>query len=181
MKVSWTIFAGLMTLAGLTFSAGAENPPADNFGQPGFLVIEGAADSSSVFDRTTGTQPGEQALVWDQGRLVQPDSLPLENRGPSDLGVSFTADLVGAGASGRLILRDGIFPITEPITLTDGQMKLEVSNGELEVRGARITYRRQTSAREDFKSGLLLLAGMTLLVIVLLRRARLKATERTGN
>lgn len=181
MRVRWLGYSCLVIVAVLACPVSAQEPPSENPGQPGFLVIEGAADSSGTYEYSTGLENDQCSLSWDQGKLTFPASLPLENWGPFDLGVAFAAEMTGSGASGRLILRDGIYPVTEAITLTDGQMLLEVSSGELEIRGARITYRRRGTGNADFKSGLLLMAGMTLLVIVLLRRARLKASERTGN
>jgi hypothetical protein len=77
-------------------------------------------------------------------------------------------------------LRDGIYPVSEPVVLSDGRLELQVSAGELEFRGARIRYRRTVDETREFRAGLLLLAGVTLMVIVLLRRARLKASERNG-
>lgn len=149
-------------------------------GGPGYLVIEAARDSSAGFRWESGPGPGYRSLVWDQGRLVIPDSLSCDHFGKHDLGISFTENFAGSGVSGRIVLVDGIFPVSEPVVLSDGFLELELSAGELEIRGSRIRYRRASLQPRDFRSGLLMLAGMTLLVIVLLRRARLKASERTG-
>lgn len=149
-------------------------------GQPGYLVIEAARDSAAGFRWESGPGPGHRSLVWDQGRLILPDTLDAEDFARRDIGVPCTASLEGTGASGRLVMRDGIYPVTEPIVLSDGRLELQVSDGELEFRGAGIRYRRTVDETREFRSGLLLLAGVTLMVIVLLRRARLKAGERTG-
>lgn len=152
--------------------------------EAGFLVIAAAGDtsiSSAAFEWSARPTAGFRTLEWDQGHLVVPEGLPVEKSGPHDLGVAITGELSGSGSSGILILQDGIFNISEPIILRDGPMELHATSGELEIRGSHITYRRVADPGKEFKSGLLLLAGMALLVIVLLRRARLKASERTGD
>lgn len=159
----------------------ADSPGQDHAqGQPGYLVIEAARDTSEGFRWEMGPAPGHRSLVWDQGRLAIPDSTVVDFFGKHDLGLPFTEKFAGNGASGRVLLEDGIFPVSEPVVFSDGFLKLEISAGELEIRGARIRYRRSVAEPREIKSGLLLLAGMTLLVIVLLRRARLKSGERTG-
>jgi hypothetical protein len=164
-----------------TASLAAEPSGLDHtLGQPGYLVIEAARDSSAGFRWESGPGPGHRSLVWDQGRLVLPDSLPVDSLGRHDLGVAITEQLAGSGISGQIVLMDGIFPVSEPVVLSDGLLELEISAGELEFRGARIRYRRAEAEPREIRSGLLMLAGMTLLVIVLLRRARLKAHERMG-
>lgn len=149
-------------------------------GQPGYLVIEAARDTVAGFRWESGPGPGHRSLLWDQGRLILPDTLEAEDFARQDIGVPCTARLEGTGASGRLVLRDGVYPVSEPVVLSDGRLELQVSAGELEIRGARILYRRTVDETPEFRAGLLLLAGVTLMVIVLLRRARLKAGERTG-
>jgi hypothetical protein len=57
-------------------------------------------------------------------------------------------------------------------------VQLQLEAGELEISGAMIRYRRPAAVPREFRSGLLLLAGMVLMIIVLLRRARLKSGER---
>lgn len=169
-----------LVLAGTPSVAVGESPPAHTLGRPGFLVIEAARDSAAGFRWEAGPGPGYRSLVWDQGRLTLPDTLEAEDFARRDIGVPCTARLAGTGASGQLVLRDGIYPVSEPIVLSDGRLELRVSAGELEFRGARIRYRRAVDETREFRAGLLLLAGMTLMVVVLLRRARLKAGERTG-
>jgi hypothetical protein len=151
-----------------------------SLGQPGYLVIEAARDSASGFRWEAGPGPGHRSLVWDQGRLTLPDTVEAEDFGRDDLGVSCTARLEGSGASGELLFRDGIYQVSEPVVLSDGRLELRVSAGELEFRGASIRYRRPSTEAREYRSGLILLAGMTLLVVVLLRRARLKSGERAG-
>lgn len=149
-------------------------------GQPGYLVIEAARDSAAGFRWVAGPDPGHRSLVWDQGRLTLPDTVEAEDFARFDIGVPCTARLEGAGASGQLVLLDGIYPVSEPVVLSDGRLELQVTSGELEFRGARIRYRRAVEEAGEFRSGLILLAGMILLVAVLLRRSRLKSGERTG-
>jgi hypothetical protein len=159
----------------------AADPPEQDhaLGRPGYLVIEAARDSSAGFRWETGPTPGYRSLNWDQGRLVIPDSLSVDFSGPNDLGLPCTENFAGNGESGSILLVDGIFPVSEPVVFSDGLWKMEVSAGELEIRGARIRYRRAVAESPQVKPGFLLLAGMTLMVIVLLRRARLKTSERT--
>ncbi len=170
-------FAVCLVLAG-TPAVAAD--AARTLGRPGYLVIEAARDSAAGFRWESGPGPGHRSLVWDQGRLTLPDTVEFEDFARDDIGVPCTARLEGTGASGQLVLRDGIYPVSEPVVLSDGRLELHVSSGELEFRGARIHYRRVVGEAGEFRSGLLLLAGMTLLVVVLLRRARLKAGGRAG-
>ena len=155
-------------------------PDSGAFGQPAYHFIEGAADTAAVFEEFGEPQTRRRILAWAEGSLSRPDSLDLEEWGPFDQGVPFTARLFGQGEFGRLILQDGIFPISEPVILADGRVELSVRSGELEIRGARIIYRRTASGPGDFRSGLLMFAGMTLLVVVLVRRARIKASAGMG-
>ena len=151
-----------------------------SLGQPGYLVIEAARDTAAGFRWEAGPGPGHRSLVWDQGRLTLPDTVEAEDFGRDDLGVPCTSRLEGSGASGEILFRDGIYPVSETVVLSDGSLELRVSAGELEFRGARIRYRRPVAGPGQYRSGLILLAGMTLLVVVLLRRARLKSGERAG-
>ncbi len=174
--VAWgAAFAVCLVLAGTPAVA---DDTARTLGRPGYLVIEAARDSAAGFRWEAGPGPGHRSLVWDQGRLTLPDTVQFEDFARRDIGVPCTARLEGVGASGQLVLRDGIYPVSEPVVLSDGRLELRVSSGELEFRGARIRYRRVMDEAGQFRSGLLLLAGMTLLVVVLLRRARLKTGER---
>jgi hypothetical protein len=178
VRAACAALAVCLVLAGTSSVADGESPPTHTLGRPGYLVIEAARDSAAGFRWETG--PGFRSLVWDQGRLTLPDTIEAEDFGKYDIGVPCTARLAGTGASGQLVLRDGIYPVSEPVVLSDGRLELRISAGELEFRGAGIRYRRVVDETREFRSGLLLLAGMTLMVIVLLRRARLKAGERTG-
>lgn len=150
-------------------------------GQSGYLVIEAARDTNAGFRWESGPGPQERSLVWDQGRLVVPDTMAVDSFGQHDLGLPCNENFSGTGASGRVLLEDGIFPVSEPVVFSDGLLEMEISSGELEIRGASIRYRRAAFEPREIKSGLLLLAGMTIMVIVLLRRARLKSNQRTGS
>ena len=176
---AWTV-TGMVVLGALSVLAAGVSASDQRLGRPGYLVIEAGRDTTAGFRWETGPGPGFRTLVWDQGRLTLPDSLLPEDIGPRDVGVPCTGQLEGKGASGQLVLQDGIYPVSEPVVLRDGRLELQVAAGELEFRGARIIYRRAEAENPDFKAGLLMLAGMTVLVLVLLRRARLKADERAG-
>lgn len=173
-------FFPVLFLDGIPVMAQEETVPGRQLGRPGYLVIEAVRDSTAGFTWTTGPGPGFRSLIWDQGRLTLPDSLVVEDFSHRDIGITCTAQLAGIGGSGQLVLRDGIYPVSEPLILSDGLLELEITGGEIEIRGARIRYRRAVAETRASKSGLLMLAGMTLLVVVLLRRARLKSAERMG-
>ncbi|MCK9997273.1 MAG: hypothetical protein KAH56_13440 [Candidatus Krumholzibacteria bacterium] len=174
--VAWG--AAFAVCLGVAETGAVAGDDARTLGRPGYLVIETARDSAAGFRWEAGPGPGHRSLVWDQGRLTLPDTVEFEDFARHDIGVPCTARLEGTGASGQLVLRDGIYPVSEPVVLSDGRLELSVSSGELEFRGAGIRYRRSMDEAGKFRSGLLLLAGMTLLVVVLLRRARLKTGER---
>ena len=173
---------GLVCLVLFVPCGHAQGQPDQNqrLGQQGYVVIEAARDSVSGFVWETDSIPGFKTLIWEEGRLILPASFPVEDFGKRDIGLACTEFLEGSGSSGQLVFQDGIFPVSEPLILADGLIELRVTGGELEVRGAMIRYRRPAAGARDFKSGLLLLAGMTLMIIVLLRRARKKADERSG-
>jgi hypothetical protein len=176
----------LILVAGLLFAGGLSVAEGDSglghsLGKPGYLVIESGRDSSAGFRWEDGPDPGFRSLVWDEGCLTYPDSLPPEDFARTDVGIPFSGALIGSGASGRLVFKDGVFPVSEPVILSDGRISLEISGGELEIRGAMVRYRPARIDNREFKAGLLMLAGMTVLVLVLLRRARLKAAERSGS
>jgi len=168
---------GLALLA--SFNATQAQPDqSHSLGQPGYLVIEAVRDSASGFVWDDRSVPGFRSLVWDEGRLTIPDSVMAEDYGRRDIGLTCTEFLAGSGASGQLVLTDGIYPVSEPIVLTDRLLELRVTGGELEIRGAMVRYRRPAPGPREFRSGLLLFAGMTLMIIVLLRRARIKSDQR---
>ena len=173
------VFVSLVILVSCSLAQAQSNPD-HSLGQQGYVVIEAARDSASGFVWETETDSGFRTLSWEEGRLTIPDSFLVEDFGRWDIGFACTEFLAGSGSSGKLIIQDGIFPVSEPVVLTDGLLELQVTGGELEIRGAMIRYRRPAAVSRDFRSGLLLLAGMTLMIIVLLRRARLRSGERPG-
>jgi len=143
-------------------------------GQAGYLIIEGVRDSTSAFAWHSGPKPAYHSLVWPEGTLSLPDSVSLEDFGPSDVGTACLAQLSGVGNSGRLVFEDGIYSISEPLLLADGVLELHVSGGELEVRGTQIRYRRPHIEETSQKANLIFLSGLVLLIVVLMRRARKK-------
>ncbi len=179
--MAWgALLLAVLVLTETTALTAGPATPDSTLGVTGYLVIEAARDTSAGFRWESGPEPGHRSLVWDQGRLVIPDSLPVDHFGKYDLGITCTENLSGSGARGQIVLVDGIFPVSEPVVLSDGLLEMKISAGELEFRGASIRYRRAAPRPREFRSGLLLVAGMTLMIIVLLRRARLNARERTG-
>jgi len=158
----------------------AQSDETHSLGQQGYVVIEAARDSASGFVWVAGPVEGFRSLTWEEGRLTIPVSFTVEDFGRGDIGFPCTRFLTGSGASGQMVISDGLFPVSEPVVLKDGLIELQVTEGELEIRGAMIRYRRPVTRTRDFRSGLLLLAGMTLMIIVLLRRARMKSGQGQG-
>lgn len=155
-------------------------PAGEALGSSGYLVIEDVRDPNAGFHWASVGTDGFRTLTWSEGELILPDSLQSEDFSLHDLGVVCATNLAGTGASGQVVLTDGIFTVSEPVVLSDGILELRVTGGELEIRGAMVRYRRPAEDSNGYGPGLLMLAGMTLLVIVLLRRARLKSGERSG-
>ncbi|MDX2475528.1 MAG: hypothetical protein QNL91_17700 [Candidatus Krumholzibacteria bacterium] len=144
-------------------------------GQPGYVIIEGVRDSTTEFTWQDGPAPGRHSLVWAEGTLSLPESLELDAFGEQDAGVACLAGLSGVGGSGRLVFVDGIYKISEPVLLADGNLELHISAGELEVRGDQIRYRRPESknqGQDNSQANYIFLAGLVVLIIVLMRRAR---------
>jgi hypothetical protein len=147
-------------------------------GQPGYVIIEGVRDSTSEFIWQDGPAPGRHSLVWPEGTLSLPEGLELDAFGRQDAGVACLAGLSGVGGSGRLVFDDGIYKISEPVLLADGNLELHISAGELEVRGDQIRYRRPKSknqGQDNSQANYIFLAGLVVLIIVLMRRARNRA------
>lgn len=166
---------GLVCLAAAP--AGAQEQDV-SLGHPGLLVLTAALDSTRGYEWQLGPGAGQRSLTWAQGSLTLPDTLELESMRDIDLLVPCTADLAGQGASGRLIFRDGIYPVSEPLHLTDGVVDLYVTEGELEVRGQRIRYTAPRTDEPHPQAGFLFLLGMVILVIVLLRRLAIQKQKR---
>ena len=173
-----SMWAVLLTLT-LLMSAEpvwAQATDAYELGYPGYLVITAARDTTLGFAWQSGPGPGQRSLVWSSGLLSLPDSTELEPFGEVDLAVSCTAQLAGGGGGGRLVFRDGDYQISEPVLLTDGIISFHASAGRLEIRGQRVRYRApEVPTAGDPRSGYLLLAGVVILIVVLMRRARMLA------
>jgi hypothetical protein len=172
----------LLLLTGMLTATGAAANPNSTQGGPGYLVVEAVFDSTARYVWDDSATEGRRILTWPEGSLTLPDTLATERYGRHDLGLPTLAGLSGSGASGRLALVDGIYPISEPLTLTDGRLELRVTAGELEIRGPQIRYRNRPPdlGDKDRKSAWLLVAGMVVLIAVLMRRARLKVAERSA-
>lgn len=145
-----------------------------SLGRPGYLVLEAARDTAANFRWDNRGGDPERVLAWPEGRLSLPDSALVEEFSRTDLGVAVGPGFAGRGGRGQLRWQDGIYPVTEEVTLSDGTVTCVLWGGELEISGPMIRYR--TVAAEEpasWKAGLAFLAGMTLLVWTLLRRSRL--------
>jgi len=150
----------------------------ETLGHPGYLILVAAADTSGSYKWQEGPAFGQLSLVWPDGVLTIPDTLAMESFGDRDLAVPCGAALSGSGASGVLMLEDGRFDITEPLVLGDGTVQLFVSAGEFDVQGQRIRYTSPSVRGPDSRAGYVFLTGMVILVVTLLRRARVKSRER---
>ncbi len=182
LLVSCQLAAGLAvgTVSGAPDAAVADHA----LGRPGYLIISAARDTTGYFQETAGPGPGQHSLVWDCGQLVLPDSVTLEPFGAKDLGVRTGAALRGQSGTGFLEFRDGEFGVDQPLLLTDGVVSLYVADGELEIRGAQLRYRSppQKAAAADHRvadprAGFLFLSGIVIMIVVLMRRARLQTRK----
>ena len=172
---SWRIFVLLLLVLAVVACPAVGQEGRTILGQPGYVIIEGVRDSTSDFTWQNGPAPGRHSLVWAEGTLSLPEGLELDAFGRQDAGVSCLAGLSGVGGSGRLVFDDGIYKISEPVLLADGNLELHISAGELEVRGDQIRYRRPASknqGQDKSQANTIFLAGLVVLIIVLMRRAR---------
>jgi hypothetical protein len=145
----------------------------ETLGHPGYLVVEGAADTTAGFRWRAGPGRRERTLAWPEGVLTVPDSVACEPFGTEGLAVPVLPDLAGVGAGGALAFRSGRYHIDDPLHLTDGRIAAYLAAGDLEIRDERVRYIRPPASRSpDPRAGFLLLAGMILLVVVSLRFAR---------
>ncbi len=151
-------------------------------GRPGLLVLAGAADSTAAYRWQVGPAAGQRSLVWEQGLLTLPDSLVLDTFGPRDLAVPTGATLTGTSGGGDLLFADGSYALSAPLLLTDGCISFYAAAGELEIVGERLRYLPPQAVVKgdgaDPRAGMIMLAGMVLLVVVLLRLARKQAGRR---
>lgn len=143
-------------------------------GHPGYIVMTGAAhDTTGTFFWQGGPGPDQRSLVWAQGVLTVPVELVPETFGPADLAVPCGAELAGGGHGGRLVFTGGTYRIDEPLLLTDGSVTLYATAGKLEILGERVRYSAPKVSVKNPLASYVLLAGLLLLTLVLLRRARL--------
>jgi hypothetical protein len=150
-------------------------------GHSGYLIIGSARDSLAGYQWQAGPGVGQISLTWREGMLTVPDSMALEPFAESDLAVPVTAHLTGAGATGTLDWREGNYPVSEPVMITDGVVSMLVSGGDLEILGTRIRYRPpvflEEKDRPDPRASFMMLGGILLLILVLMRRARKRLRE----
>lgn len=171
-RIRLALFAVLVLWTGVAGNVVAADPDRHTLGEPGFLVLAGAADSTEAYAWQDGPGEGRRSLVWDEGVLSVPADMVFETYGPHDLGAPCGASLAGNGRGGRLVFEPGTFTIDEPIRLTDGVLDFYAAAGELEIREGRVRYVRTTTRQKDPRASFVMLAGMVLLTVVLLRRAR---------
>jgi hypothetical protein len=161
--------------------AGQETENRAELGHPGYLILSAARDSSAGYAWEEGPGPGQIRLRWEGGHLTIPDTLVLEPFAQYDLAVPVRASLEGEGDSGKLSWRDGRYEVSEPLFLDDGQVRVLLRSGELEILGTRLRYQPAEAEIKgenvDLRSSFLMLSGLLLLIWVLMRRARKKLKE----
>nr|MEE4269715.1 hypothetical protein [Candidatus Krumholzibacteria bacterium] len=118
----------LMVCSGLLGDAvfAQSGPRSGELGHPGYLIIGGARDSLASYQWQSGPGVGQISLTWREGMLTVPDSMVLEPFAESDLAIPVTAHLTGAGATGTLDWREGTYPVSEPVMITDGVVSMLV-------------------------------------------------------
>ncbi len=174
------MMAALVAVSAMGQESGA-GAGSQTMGRPGYLIISSGRDSTAGFRWLAGPGVAQKSLVWESGQLILPDSMSLESFGADDLGISTTEDLQGSSGGGVLSFRDGRFAVDQPLLLTDGVISLYTADGELEIRGAQVRYvppnvdKANDSRLPDPRAGFLFLAGIVLLIVVLMRRARLRS------
>ncbi len=175
-----TIASLLLMLLPATGAVGSEDTqPRDLvLGHPGFIVITGGLDSTLGYRWQLGPAVGQRSLTWPNGSLVVPEAMELESLRGIDLLIPVGAELGGMGQSGRLLMQEGIYPVTELIHFSDGQIQLMADDGELEIKGQRVRYTAPEAHGTDPRAGYVFLAGMVLLVFVLLRRLAVQRKKR---
>ena len=162
----------------LLLAAGPARAEAPRLGHPGYLILVGAADSTSGYHWRNGPGPDQRSLVWEHGLLTVPATLALEGFGPRDLAVAVGADLTGTSEGGELVFSDGRYRISAPLLLSDPNVSFYAAAGELELVGERIRYRPPRAGEHaDPRAGFIFLAGMVVLVVVLMRLARRRRGE----
>ncbi len=162
-------------LCGLATPATADVDTAQGrsvLGRPGYLIMTDVRDSLADYAWREGTEPGTRSLVWPGGVLTIPLTLTPEEFLDTDLGFPLEASFGGTASSGNLSLADGRYQVSEPVMLSDGVVRMYVSSGELEIRGERLRYSPAVIDNSDPRANFLLLAGIMLLILVLMRRAR---------
>ena len=156
---------------------GAQSPTAQeryNLEQPGILIITAASDTSAGFQWRQGPGVGRISLAWEGGVLSVPDTLAMDGFPNNNLGVPLRSGFSGNGASGPLLLDDGVYIVSENLMMGDGVIQLMVTAGELEIFGPRFRYTRPQGklANDATKANFLLISGLLIMIAVLLRRAR---------
>jgi hypothetical protein len=172
----WLAVGLVLALAGQPDLASARPVPdraqRTTLGSAGYLVITGARDSTAGYFWQPGPGPSRHSLVWPEGTLSLPLDAELDPFGLADGGFACGPELSGVGGSGQLLFQDGIYQVSEPIFLSDGVLELHAAGGELEVRGDQIRYRRPKVKESRTQANYIFLAGLVLLIVVLMRRAR---------
>lgn len=142
--------------------------------RPGLLVIASGCDTT-LFRWAPAGDDGTRALVWDGGSLTLGPAAETGRYGPADLTLPFGTSLTGVSEGRRLIFAEGRYPVEKTLLLKGRDFQLTVHRGELEIMPGRIRYsdRKQGGGRAQY----LLLAGVLLLTVSLLARARSRLRE----
>jgi len=167
--------AGL--LGAMPLAMAGQNSAAETV-RPARLVIVAARDTTAGFVALPLAASGRRALVWPEGVVVVPDSIPWLEAGQQGLAIPLSAPLEGAGAGGSLPLAAGRYDLDTPLYLGSGEVTAYLTGGVLEVAADELRYRRARPAR-DPRADYLLLAGLVLATGVLLHQARRRRSRRT--
>lgn len=158
-----SVVAGMCLLVCCSAWAGAE---------PFVFVVEAARDTSGGFRALALPEVGRRALVWPEGVVTVPDSLPWFEFGAAGLACALQpAALVGIGAGGRFTATAGSYRLDTPLLLTDDRVVAFMTAGWLDVASGGVTYRRP-AVRRDTRGDYAILAGLILATAVLLRAIR---------
>lgn len=143
------------------------------------LVIVEAQDAAGIFKDLLLPESERRALVWPEGVLIMPDTLPWLDDGSSGLAFELReSSLTSVGHGGLFRLHPGRYEIDTPLVISDGEFVLSLCGGELEVNDDRIIYYRPRSRGEQVRNRrgeYYIVAGLVLATALLLRAARRRA------
>ena len=139
---------------------------------PVLFVVDAARDTSAGFVSVPLPALGRRALVWGDGVITVPDSVPWLEHGRGSLAVSLSEPpLTGIAAGGVFRREVGQYDLDTPLHLDDGRVTAYLAAGRLDVTEGMVTYRRPATGR-SMRGDFILLAGLILATGLLLHAAR---------